>query len=83
MMLTMNVPVLTAANQKMQMTEVNVDAPHQGEVRVKMFASGVCHSCLHAYDGSHATPMPMILGDEGSGVVESVGEGVTLSLIHI
>ena len=80
-MLTMNVPVLTAANQKMQMTEVNVDAPHQGEVLVKMFASGVCHSCLHAYDGSHATPMPMILGDEGSGVVESVGEGAT-TLVH-
>ena len=77
MILTMNVPVLTEAKQKMQMTEVNVDAPRQGEVRVKMFASGVCHSCLHAYDGSHATPMPMILGDEGSGVVESVGEGVT------
>jgi len=77
MILTMDAPVLTAANQKMQMIQVNVDAPHQGEVRVKMFASGVCHSCLHAYDGSHVTPMPMILGDEGSGVVESVGEGVT------
>ena len=77
MMLSMNVPVLVEVGKKMPMTHVKVDAPHAGEVRVKMFASGVCHSCLHAYDGSHATPMPMILGDEGSGVIESVGEGVT------
>ena len=77
MTLIMDVPVLVAANQKMPMTKVKVDAPHPGEVRVKMFASGVCHSCLHAYDGSHATPMPMILGDEGAGIVESVGDGVT------
>lgn len=77
MLLTMDAPVLVTANAKMQMTRVKVDAPHAGEVRVKMYASGVCHSCLHAYDGSHATPMPIILGDEGSGVVESVGEGVT------
>lgn len=71
------VPVLVEANKKMQMTKVEVEDPRPGEVRVKMYASGVCHSCLHAYDGSHKTPMPIILGDEGSGVVESVGSGVT------
>jgi len=71
------VPVLVEANKKMQMTKVEVENPRPGEVRVKMYASGVCHSCLHAYDGSHTTPMPIILGDEGSGVVESVGNGVT------
>jgi S-(hydroxymethyl)glutathione dehydrogenase/alcohol dehydrogenase len=70
-------PVLVRAKRKMVMTEISVDDPKQGEVRIKMFASGVCHSCLHAYDGSHETPMPMILGDEGSGVVEKVGLGVT------
>ena len=77
MELIVDVPVLVVANRKMPMMQVLVDDPHPGEVRVKMFASGVCHSCLHAYDGSHETPMPMILGDEGSGVVESVGDGVT------
>src|SRR5690606_11326407 len=47
-------------------------------VRIKMAASGVCHSCLHAYDGSHSTvPKPIVLGDEGSGLVESVGSGVS------
>lgn len=77
MSLVVEIPVLVEAKKKMVMTNVEVESPRQGEVRVKMYASGVCHSCLHAYDGSHGTPMPIILGDEGSGVVESVGAGIT------
>ena len=42
-----------------------------------MVASGVCHSCLHAADGSwQGIPLPIVLGDEGSGIVETVGPGV-------
>jgi S-(hydroxymethyl)glutathione dehydrogenase/alcohol dehydrogenase len=78
--LIIEVPVLIEAKKKMPMIKVAVEDPRAGEVRVKMFASGVCHSCLHAYDGSHETPMPMILGDEGSGIVESVGSGVATLL---
>src|SRR5215210_3510770 len=71
-------PVLVQPRQPMEMMELDLDEPAFGEVRVKMVASGVCHSCLHAYDGSHSgMPMPMVLGDEGSGVVDGVGPGVT------
>jgi S-(hydroxymethyl)glutathione dehydrogenase / alcohol dehydrogenase len=71
-------PVLIKPREPMQMTELELDEPRFGEVRVKMVASGVCHSCLHAYDGSHSgIPMPIVLGDEGSGVVDAVGAGVT------
>lgn len=71
-------PVLLEPRQQMQMLELELDDPRQGEVRVRMVASGVCHSCLHAYDGSHSgIPMPIVLGDEGSGVVDAVGPGVT------
>ena len=77
MSMVIDVPVLIRPNEKMVMTKVDVENPRPGEVRVKMYASGVCHSCLHAYDGSHSIPMPIILGDEGSGVIESVGSGVT------
>lgn len=70
-------PVLFRANEPMQLLELELDDPGPGEVRVTMVASGVCHSCLHAYDGTHTgAPMPIVLGDEGSGVVESVGSGV-------
>ena len=73
-----NAPVLMKPRERMQMTELELDEPRFGEVRVKMVASGVCHSCLHAYDGSHSgIPMPIVLGDEGSGVVDGVGAGVT------
>lgn len=69
-------PVLIRPGDPMQMLDIEVDDPGPGEVRVRMAASGVCHSCLHAYDGSHTgIPMPIVLADEGSGVVESVGEG--------
>lgn len=69
-------PVLIEPGKPMEMLELELDDPGPGEVRVRMVASGVCHSCLHAYDGSHTgAPMPIVLGDEGSGVVESVGDG--------
>ncbi|MEO7371655.1 MAG: alcohol dehydrogenase catalytic domain-containing protein, partial [Ilumatobacteraceae bacterium] len=69
-------PVLVKPREPMQMMEMELDDPGFGEVRVKMVASGVCHSCLHAADGSHTgIPMPIVLGDEGSGIVDAVGEG--------
>jgi S-(hydroxymethyl)glutathione dehydrogenase/alcohol dehydrogenase len=73
-----NAPVLIKPRERMQMMDLELDEPRFGEVRVKMVASGVCHSCLHAYDGSHSgIPMPIVLGDEGSGVVDALGPGVT------
>lgn len=70
-------PVLFRANEPMRLLELDLDDPGPGEVRVKMSASGVCHSCLHTYDGTHdGAPMPIVLGDEGSGIVEAVGSGV-------
>lgn len=71
-------PILFKANEPMKLLELDLDDPGPGEVRIKMTASGVCHSCLHTYDGSHTSaPMPIILGDEGSGVVEAVGSECT------
>ncbi|MFJ9782866.1 Zn-dependent alcohol dehydrogenase [Amycolatopsis sp. NPDC101161] len=51
--------------------------PPPGEVLVRLKASGVCHSDLHVLVGEWEVPAPMILGHEGAGIVESVGEGVT------
>ncbi|GAA4469472.1 zinc-binding dehydrogenase [Phytohabitans houttuyneae] len=71
-------PVLIAARTPHRILDLEVGEPRAGEVRVRMAASGVCHSCLYAIDGDHAAiPMPIVLGDEGAGVVEAVGTGVT------
>jgi isopentenyl diphosphate isomerase/L-lactate dehydrogenase-like FMN-dependent dehydrogenase len=48
-----------------------------GEVQVRLAYSGVCHSDLHAIEtGGWGMPLPMLLGHEGAGVVEELGEGV-------
>ncbi len=57
--------------------EVEIDAPGIGEVLVKVVASGVCHSDVHALHGHGiAFPVPFVLGHEPAGVVEAVGPGV-------
>jgi S-(hydroxymethyl)glutathione dehydrogenase / alcohol dehydrogenase len=50
--------------------------PRAGEVRVRILASGVCHSDLHVRDGDWPRPTPIAMGHEGAGVVEAVGPGV-------
>jgi aryl-alcohol dehydrogenase len=47
------------------------------EVRVRMTASGICHTDLLIREGSFPTPMPVVLGHEGAGVIEEVGAAVT------
>ena len=73
----MKAPVLFQQKAPLRVEELEVEAPREGEVAVRMVASGVCHSCLHAADGSwQGIPLPIVLGDEGSGIVEIVGSGV-------
>jgi S-(hydroxymethyl)glutathione dehydrogenase/alcohol dehydrogenase len=58
--------------------EVVLDPPGPGEVLVQVAAAGVCHSDVHLADGSLGEGRwPMVLGHEGAGVVEEVGDGVT------
>jgi S-(hydroxymethyl)glutathione dehydrogenase/alcohol dehydrogenase len=51
--------------------------PGPNEVVVDVRATGVCHSDYERFAGNAAVPMPVVLGHEGAGVVEAVGEGVT------
>lgn len=57
--------------------EVDLDPPKTGEVLIKMKATGVCHSDLSIANGTIPSALPVVLGHEGAGVVEQVGEGVT------
>jgi len=56
---------------------VEVAAPRAGEVLVDIKAVGICHTDLAAATGAFGNPFPVVLGHEGAGVVEAVGEGVT------
>ena len=64
-------------NQPVVVEQITVDAPKRGEATVKLAACGVCHSDLSAISGTIALPLPLVLGHEGAGVVEAVGEGVS------
>ena len=57
--------------------EVELAAPKENEVLVRMCAAGVCHSDLHTLRGELRAVPPLVLGHEGAGVVESVGSAVT------
>ena len=53
--------------------DVELPEPTGDQVRVRLTASGVCHSDLHAFNGDWTVPFPLVLGHEGAGVVEAVG----------
>jgi len=73
----MRASVLFEQGKPLSVEDLELEPPRTGEVLVRMAASGVCHSCLHAADGSwKGVPVPIVLGDEGAGVVEAVGPGV-------
>jgi len=63
--------------QPLQFENATLEAPRDNEVLVRMVATGVCHTDMVIRDQQYKTPLPMILGHEGAGVVEQVGRNVT------
>ena len=70
--------LLHAPGEPAMLDEVTVEPPGPGEVQVRMAASGVCHTDLHV-KAMHGMGLafPIVLGHEGAGHVEKVGEGVS------
>ncbi|MFF4630177.1 Zn-dependent alcohol dehydrogenase [Streptomyces griseorubiginosus] len=69
--------VLFDGRQIQVVDDLEVREPEAGEVLVAISAAGLCHSDLSVVDGTIPFPVPVVLGHEGAGVVEAVGEGVT------
>jgi S-(hydroxymethyl)glutathione dehydrogenase / alcohol dehydrogenase len=70
--------VLHGYGEPLEVCELELDAPASDEVLVRVAAAGVCGSDVHLADGHLGDGRhPMVLGHEGAGVVEAVGEGVT------
>src|SRR5436305_209787 len=73
----MKAAILNDYQTPLSLEEVRIDSPKAGEVKVKVAATGVCHSDYHVMKGEWKFGVPVLLGHEASGIVEEVGEGVT------
>ncbi|OSQ43238.1 S-(hydroxymethyl)glutathione dehydrogenase/class III alcohol dehydrogenase [Thalassospira sp. MCCC 1A01428] len=76
--ITCKAAIAWEAGKPLSIEEVQVAPPKAGEVRIKLTATGVCHTDAFTLSGDDPEGIfPAILGHEGGGVVESIGEGVT------
>jgi alcohol dehydrogenase (nicotinoprotein) len=69
--------VIREPGQPWEITDLDLDEPRAGEVRIRFAASGMCHSDEHLRTGDATGRLPMVGGHEGAGVVEAAGPGVT------
>ncbi|MGW4634514.1 alcohol dehydrogenase catalytic domain-containing protein [Nocardia sp. NPDC004415] len=69
-------PAPFAESRPITVCELDLAAPGPGELLVRIEAAGLCHSDLSVVDGNRVRPVPMLLGHEAAGIVESVGAGV-------
>ncbi|MEL7541611.1 MAG: S-(hydroxymethyl)glutathione dehydrogenase/class III alcohol dehydrogenase [Pseudomonadota bacterium] len=66
------------ANKPLEIVELDLEGPKDGEVLVEIMATGICHTDAYTLDGLDSEGIfPSILGHEGAGVVREVGAGVT------
>jgi alcohol dehydrogenase, propanol-preferring len=75
----MKAAVVTSFTQPLELQDRSVPTPGPGQILVRMEASGLCHTDIHAAHGDwpvKPTP-PFVPGHEGVGIVEALGEGVT------
>lgn len=70
--------VFSAVGEPLTVEEIELDEPGPRDVLVRMAAVGICGTDLHQIKGEFQRPTPMVLGHEGAGVVEAVGEEVEL-----
>ena len=69
--------VAFAAGEPLQIVEIDVEPPRVGEVRVRITHTGVCHTDAFTLSGDDPEGLfPAVLGHEGGGIVEAIGEGV-------
>jgi alcohol dehydrogenase len=72
----MGLPRPYAESKPLEIVEMELDPPGEGELLVRVRAAGLCHSDLSVIDGSRPRVMPMALGHEAAGEVVEVGPGV-------
>ena len=69
--------IARTAGAPLEFAELDLDEPRDNEVRVRLVATGVCHTDALVRDAVLPGPLPVVLGHEGAGVVDCVGSAVT------
>jgi aryl-alcohol dehydrogenase len=76
-MVKIQAAVSRAGQAHPRIEELDLEAPRVDEVRVRIVATGICHTDIHCHSGrGMPVPKPIVLGHEGAGIVEIVGDGV-------
>jgi aryl-alcohol dehydrogenase len=70
------VAVVREKGARFQIERASIDPPGPDEVIVRVVATGVCHTDMLVRDQDYPVPLPVVLGHEGSGIVEAVGSAV-------
>jgi aryl-alcohol dehydrogenase len=76
-MTTITAAVARELGAPLTVQQLTLDEPRANEVRVRLVATGICHTDAIVRDGIYPTPLPAVLGHEGAGIVEAVGDAVT------
>src|ERR1700734_978927 len=69
--------VVYEAGKPIEIEELDLDGPREGEVLIRYTHAGLCHSDIHVAHGDLEARLPMVLGHEGAGIIEEIGPGVT------
>ena len=69
--------VVVESGKPIEIEELDLDGPKEGEVLIRYTHAGLCHSDVHVAHGDLEARLPMVLGHEGAGIIEEVGPGVT------
>lgn len=77
----MKAAVCYELGQPLRVDDIEIDAPQRGEVKVRVAAVAICHSDIHHIRGDWGAQLPVVVGHEAAGMVEEVGENVTLAQV--
>ncbi len=77
--MTMKAAVCYEFGKPLTIEELELDPPQKGEVKVQITATAICQSDIHAIRGEGSANVPVVVGHEAAGVVEEVGENVSLT----
>jgi S-(hydroxymethyl)glutathione dehydrogenase/alcohol dehydrogenase len=69
--------VVYEPGKRIEVEELDLAGPRDGEVLIRYTHAGLCHSDVHVAHGDLEARMPMVLGHEGAGIIEETGPGVT------